>query len=220
MSNFKIISDLFSISQPKGYNAGELSEAGKIFGSIPGVLKEFYLNYGKCEELQGLQDKLVLPDMIKIFLEYDYMIFFNENQGVCQAGIHKDDLELENPPVYVNDVIDGELKWYKSADSIEEFLTAMYGYQASICLEYYPEGFFWVDSKEIKYIEEYFKKQKQSLDYWLSCKIELYGNDNNSRIAIMKNVLYEDSIQMNYASNNKNDFDKLESVLKNIGEMI
>ena len=218
MKGFKIISDLFLISNPVGYDMTELNKTREIFGAIPRVLEEFYINYGKSKELQGLQDELVLPDKYESFLKYDYMVFFNENQGVCQAGIHRSDLDKENPPVYVNNIVDGKMSWYKSADSISDFLIAMYGYQASICLEYYPEGFFWVSTEDIKYIEEKFEKKEQSMEYWLMCKITLYGNDNNSRIALMDNLLYEDNIQMNYASNNEKSFGELDFILENIGE--
>ncbi|MGY3778272.1 hypothetical protein [Isobaculum melis] len=223
MTNYKTIEKLFSISEPVGYTQEELQPVKDRFGQIPKKLEEFYLSYGKSEELFGLQDELILPTKYPSFLSdnyKDYMIFFNENQGVCQAGIRKDELSLFDPPVYVSSYGVEGLVWHLSANTVTEFFITMYGYQASICLEYSSEEFYFIQPKEKEIISNRFIKQEGELKCWLSNKIILYANDGNSRIALMEQLHLEDSIQMNYAANNRESFDTMKQLLEDIGEAI
>lgn len=124
--------------ESKGCSKEEVENAGDEAGAIPAALEFFYLKYGKLDELQYLQDYLILPNRYEALMNQDYVIFFDENQSVCQAGIKKADAMLQDPSVYVR-MNGGE--WLLSADCVTDFLSAMYGYQASMCLEYSPEEF-------------------------------------------------------------------------------
>ena len=139
MKKYEEILQLFSITSPKGYTKEEMEKVELEVGKIPGALKLFYLKYGKSEELLHLQDQFILPNQYQALIDEEYIIFFDENQGVCQAGIKKADANQPNPPVYVR--MDSE-EWLLSADKVSDFLVAMFGYQASICLEYSPEEFY------------------------------------------------------------------------------
>jgi hypothetical protein len=211
---FNEISELFRIDCPKGYSHEAVETAKKQMGGMPELLEQFYLRLGCSDELNHLQDFLILPDKYPIFSDWDYLVFFNENQGVCQAGIHKKSLSAPNPPVYVSDD-DGN--WIKSSDCLAGFLIAMFGYQASICLEHGPNEFYWVTEEEKKQIATLFPKRQESLKTWLGHEISLYGNNKHARIALMEASGY---IQLNYAANNISDFENMRSILQNIGEVI
>lgn len=88
MDVFNQICRLFCITSPKGYKKEEVEAAKLQMGGMPKLLEQFYLEYGLCPELQDLQDELILPNQYPVFLTYDYLVFFDENQGACQAGIH------------------------------------------------------------------------------------------------------------------------------------
>lgn len=213
MEYIDIIKELFAVSRPKGYTAEEISAVRKLYGGIPLFLEQFYLELGRSDELLYLQDELILPGKYPVFLDYEYMIFFNENQGVCQAGIAKSDVKMENPPVYVG--YDNK-NWVKTAETLSDFLTAMYGYQASLCLEYSSEAFYWVSDQEIQLIEQSFSKRQEGLSNWLNFRVDLYEK-GEGRIALMHTG---GDVQMMYAANNEKDFKKIQAVLENIGEII
>ena len=213
MKYIEIIKELFAVSHPKGYTAGEMESVKKLYGGIPLFLEQFYLELGRSDELLYLQDELILPEKYSIFLDYEYMIFFNENQGVCQAGIARKDIEMENPPVYVG--YDNK-DWIKTAESLSDFFTAMYGYQASLCLEYSSEAFYWVSDEEIQLIERSFSKRQEGLLNWLNFRVDLYEK-GEGRIALMYTG---GDVQMMYAANNEKDFKEIQAVLKNVGEII
>ena len=209
-----IIKKLFAVSNPKGYKTEEVETVKKLYDGIPMVLEQFYLNLGCSDELLYLQDELILPGKYSVFLDYQYLVFFNENQGVCQAGIARSDIGKENPQVYVG--YDNK-KWIKTTETLSGFFTAMYGYQASLCLEYSSEAFYWISEEDVQLIKHNFFKREEELENWLYFSVELYENGPNGRIALMYTG---EDIQMMYAANNEKDFKEMQSILGNIGEII
>lgn len=154
MSKYNEILRLFNAEDPVGYTAEEVELAKSKVGDIPEKLKEFYLYCGNTPELHGLQDEFMLPDRYPAFLNLDYIVFFDENQGVCQAAVKKTDAALDDPPVYTS-VDNGE--WRLSAPRLSEFIRAMFDYQASICLEFSPEEFYFITAEEKAKIEGLFQ---------------------------------------------------------------
>lgn len=213
---FDEILQLFCVEEPKGCSLEELERVKSVVGEIPEVLEQFYLKCGKTNDLIYLQDNLVLPDAYPTFINLEYIVFFNENQGVCRAGIKKSDAKMADPPVYVNM---NKNEWLKSADKLSDFLVAMYGYQASICLEYSPEEFYFITKEEKKKIEKLFGKRNEKFENWLDCSITLYGDNSHGRIALMKQK-GEDDIQMNYAANTEEEYERMAKLLEGIGEEI
>ena len=213
---FDEILQLFCVDEPEGCSLEELERVKRVVGEIPEVLKRFYLKCGRTNNLIYNQDYLVLPDAYSTFINSEYIIFFNENQGVCQAGIKKSDAQISDPPVYVS--MDGK-EWLKSADKLSDFLVAMYGYQASICLEYCPEEFYWITKEEKDTIEQLFRKRKEKLEMWMGFSVTLYGDNCHGRIALMHQE-GEDDIQMNYAANTEEEYERMAKLLEGIGEPI
>ena len=216
-NKYNEIAQLFSIQTPKGYNNEEIQKCKNEVGEMPFALEFFYLKYGKSDELQSLQDFLILPNRYKSLLNDEYIIFFNENQGVCQAGIKKENALKPDPPVYVS-LDNGE--WKLSCDSVSDFLVAMFGYQASICLEYSPEEFYFITSDEKTKISELFKRRPEGFKNWIyDYDITLYGDNQHGRIAIMESDCRDD-FQMNYAANTKQEYNRIKKLLWGIGEAI
>lgn len=215
MDKYTEIMQLFQVTNPVGYSVEEVEDAVAEVGELPLELKNFLLKYGKSPELHGLQDELILPSCFESSLESDYIIFFSENQAVCQAGVKKSEACLPDPPVYVS--VDGG-EWKESAPSVSQFLIAMFGYQASICLPFNTEDFYWITPEEKEKIERIFAKRPQHFDYWLyDWNITLYGDNNEGRIALMENG---DEIQMQYSANTESEFQRMNNYLESIGEAI
>lgn len=213
MEKYKSITELFQVETPTGYTKEEIEKAKAAVGGLPLELEKFYLYCGNSPELKFLQDELVLPGKYPALLDPEYIIFYNENQGVCQAAVKKSEVSLDDPPVYTS-VDDGE--WTLSSPHVSEFLAAMYDYQASICLDFSPEEFYFVTPEEKAKIESLFPKLG-SFNGWLyTWTVTVYG-EGGIRIALMEDEEGED-IQMNFAANNQEDFDKVMSMLEGIGE--
>lgn len=213
MSKYDKILELFKVEDPVGYNVEQIEKAKTIVGGMPLELEKFYLLCGASKELHYLQDELILPDRYNVFAASDHIIFFNENQGICQAGVKKSDAALDDPPVYTS-VDKGE--WKLSSPHVSEFLTAMFDYQASICLEFNPEEFFFITDEERVKVEKLFPKLG-GFDNWLyDWNITVYG-ENGGRIALMDNF---GDIQMNIAANNEREFERIMSLLDGVGEAI
>ena len=207
-----VINQLFLITNPKGYSFEEVEKAKALYGRLPSTLEQFYLQLGRSDELIHIQDELILPDRYPAFANYNYLVFFNENQGVCQAGISLEDIKMDDPPVYVGY---DNTEWNKTSDSLSSFLIAMFGYQASLCLHYSPTEFYWITESDFEVIKQHFAKQPCSLQNWLNFKVDLYANSPNERLALMN---IGDVLEMIYAANNQQDFVKMQNILKNVGE--
>lgn len=111
--------------------------------ALPRVLKRYYHECGDFDinscfsEILNLEDIEFSHNWLKEQLEDDdysqeeiekilketdnFLIFWTENQGVWNAGIKKEDLSLENPPVYMT-TNDDLYTWKKVTDDIDTFI--------------------------------------------------------------------------------------------------
>ena len=111
-------------------------------------------------EREALEDDETPKDEIeKTLKEIDnFLIFWTENQSVWNAGIKKEDLSLENPPVYMT-TNDDLYSWEKVTDDIDTFiiLQVLDNLQSS--------GFYFLtfDSEEIDYLLQDKKISKDEL---------------------------------------------------------
>ena len=98
---------------------------------------------------ETLEDDGISNDEIEKALKQtdNFLIFWTENQGVWNAGIKKEDLALENPPVYMT-TNDDLYSWEKVTDDIDTFiiLQVLDNLQSS--------GFYFLtfDSEEIEFL--------------------------------------------------------------------
>ena len=137
--------------------------------NFPKVLRRYYHECGDLEinrclssilnldeigfshdwEREALEDDETPKDEIeKTLKEIDnFLIFWTENQGVWNAGIKKEELSLENPPVYMT-TNDDLYSWEKVTDDIDTFiiLQVLDNLQSS--------GFYFLtfDSEEIEFL--------------------------------------------------------------------
>ena len=97
------IAEWHSPLQPSdGYSEAELDAAEQRLGlKLPIALRELYQLAGQREDVVASQNYLVCPDELEI--EDGILEAYCENQGVVHWGIKPDDLQLPDPPVYLND---------------------------------------------------------------------------------------------------------------------
>ena len=115
----------------------------KLKANLPRVLRRYYHECGDFDINHCFSDMLNLEDidfshnLLREILEEDeyseneienilketdnFLIFWTENQGVWNAGIKKEDLSLENPPVYMTNN-DDLYSWEKVTDNIDTFI--------------------------------------------------------------------------------------------------
>ena len=88
--------------------------------------------------------------------------------------LKKSDVSLIDPPVYIN-IDDNE--WNLAADKLSDFMVAMYGYQASLCLEFNPEDIFLYQEKNKKDKKNDLQKRPETIKAWIDKDYEiiLYG---------------------------------------------
>ena len=107
------------------------------------------IGFSHTWEREALEDDGVSNDEIEKALEQtdNFLIFWTENQGVWNAGIKKEDLSLENPPIYMT-TNDDLYSWKKVTDDIDTFiiLQVLDNLQSS--------GFYFLtfDSEEIDFL--------------------------------------------------------------------
>lgn len=127
------------------HECGDL-EINSCFSSI---LNLDEIGFSHTWEREALEDDEVSNNEIeKLLKETDnFLIFWTENQGVWNAGIKKEDLSLENPPVYMT-TNDDLYSWEKVTDDIDTFiiLQVLDNLQSS--------GFYFLtfDSREIDFL--------------------------------------------------------------------
>lgn len=82
-----------------GYSEEELAEAETRLGTrFPVALREWYGFAGKWFQTLQVQDEQLALEALE--WEGDALVFHVENQCVCTWSLHREDLALENPPVY------------------------------------------------------------------------------------------------------------------------
>jgi hypothetical protein len=101
-------------------------EAHEIDQPLPEMLKEYYLSLGKQEAINYSYNRLLKPGGEIGFSQDDYLVFYEENQGVVFWGIKRADLHLSNPPVYGNYSGDEmQPDWHLECAATDAFLLLM-----------------------------------------------------------------------------------------------
>jgi len=207
MTDFGQIKKLYNIRESNGFCESEILSVKNVFGSLPQVLIDYYIELGKYEFNQT-QDSLLSPAELQHFQYSDYLVFYCENQRCCLWGIHKDDLSQPNPPVYMSE---NENEWILECETLTEFLFAMACLQATFTLPYSPNIFRELEKNDFLFIQNNFKNKHVRFREW-TCGIEFYGNYDDSVIILMGGCE-----QMAYASNSKEHFEEMDNVLSKLG---
>lgn len=203
---FQQIKDLFHITQPIGYPESILLPVCKKRKGMPSILKNYYLQLGKHTLLNHSQNNLCPPD--KLIDTKDSIIFYTENQYVCQWAIKKSDWQMDNPPVYcARDEIHFELE----SETLTDFLHAMALFQASSALTYSKEDIFIATEEQASQIRKVYKKYPYELKAWLP--ICFYGNHPDEVIYLGENC---DEYDLLYASESEEHFAELDQFINTL----
>lgn len=216
-TSWDMFKPLYAVETLQGYTSKEIELLKEMFGALPQVLEEYYRTAGQTKAFHHVQDIWILPEHFqkwKWLHQSEYMILLNENQGVCRAGIRKEDLCLPDPPVYSTE---DDKKWVLCAPTTSEFLSAALAYESVFTFAYCPEEFYWLTEDEMVLIQSKLTKLPFELTNWVGdMKITMYNNEIDNMVAIMD--CKDDSLNMLYGAASEKSYVKLLTVLKDIGE--
>lgn len=211
-----MIKNLYVVDSLVGCTEEEIAFMMQKFGALPLVLERFYRTVAKTEALHHVQDEWMLP---KHFTKYTWLtnseclIILNENQGVCQAGIRREDLTKPDPPVYVKT---DDNNWVLSAPSTSEFLMAMLGYQASFAMKFSVEDFYWITEEELAIMQAKMDKLPYEVHNWMyGIQISLYSNAPDNIVAVTD---CSGDLMVLYGANSEEGYEKVMAVMEGIGE--
>ena len=218
MLDYSFVKQIYDVDALVGCSEEEINELKQLYGTLPKVLEDFLRTLGNTSKLQQGQDEWLFPAYYKKYTwmrskEYaDYLILMNENQGVYQLVIKREDLQKENPPVYV---LDGADILGVCADTLSEFLMGMLLYQAIFIMEYSPEDFFWYSVEEVESIRASMQKLPYEIRNWYSDTIEFYTNAQGNLLYLMC-----EEYQSTYGATTKEAYEKLLAVVGDLGEEV
>lgn len=160
MNTIQKIKRLYHLSENEnyGFSATEILQLeNKLATKLPAKLTEYYLELGKEEKLNYSYNRLLKPDHEIGFSDDGYLVFYEENQVVAFWGIRKEDLKLDNPPIWVKyDTIE-KSDWEIESQSVECFFLLMAVYNGTLGgLQYNGNFFGLVDFQTVDFVEDNF----------------------------------------------------------------
>ncbi len=224
MQYLETILPLYGSPAPEGCPEEEITALRTRFGTLPAAVETFYRAAAKTKQFQQGQDTWVLPEHYKQWAwleETDALILLNENQGVCQAGVKKEDLSLPDPPVYVT--YRDFTEWRLCAPTVTEFLAAALAYEAAFThvAPCSPEEFYWFTPEEVKKVKARLTRLPFSLLDWCSeMEITLYQNAPDNLLVLMDFGAEDGEPQALYGAASEPGYQKLLTVVGGLGEPI
>lgn len=213
-----MIKQLYAVDTLEGYTDEDISYLKTMYASLPTVLEEFYRTAGKTPAIHLVQDIWMKPEHYRdrAWLKEDdsHFILLNENQGVCRAGIRKEDMALPDPPVYVT--MDDE-DWELCASTTSEFLAATLTYESVFAFEYWSEEFFWLSEEELELIQSRLTRLPFAMQNWMDATITCYNNAPDNLVVVMD---MEGEYQMFFGGVTEEAYKKLQSILGDMGEPV
>lgn len=211
-----------------GFSEKEISELEKRLAiTLPAKLREYYLLLGKEENLNYSYNTLFKPEEVH-FSEDGFLLIYEENQGVVIWGIKKEDLKLENPPVYGNyDTIE-KSDWEIETQTTESFLLMIAIYNGTFGGLTYNGNFIGpINSEDVSFVENKFSlipeisrdNQKIYTDEFYSVISLSFDKDQNCTAAFIgtndqerfDNFLENVDIDWDYLSYDDEDYDDEEN---------
>ncbi|KAF2335832.1 SMI1/KNR4 family protein [Flavobacterium nitrogenifigens] len=158
MNYIQKIKRLYNLSENKnyGFSENQILDLEKTLNvKLPSKLKEYYLELGTEENLNYCFNRLLKPENEIGFSDDDFLVFYEENQNVAFWGIKKEDLSLENPPVYGNyDTIE-KSDWEMEIETTENFFLLMAVFNGTLGgLQFNGNYLGEIDSEIVKLVEE------------------------------------------------------------------
>ncbi len=175
---FEKIRELYDISDNSfGLSEHEILNCEiRLSITLPSILKEYYLQLGNNSQLNQTQYFLLLPNKI-YFDKGDHLIFYSENQGNAIWGIKREELNFENPQVYITYNNDN----WTSAGKLLDFLTAMAYLQSIFAFQFNANA---VDiSKDLENIvRDNWERVALKIELW---SVEFFQNTMGEVIALI-----------------------------------
>ena len=159
MTYFQKIRHLYHVPENEnfGFEESEIIALEKELNiTLPAILREYYLTLGRHEAINYSHNRLLRPGGEIGFSPDEYLIFYEENQGVVSWGIKKDDLSNPNPPVYGNYSSDDENpNWYLELPTTEACMLMLAVYNGVLGgLKYNANNLESVNTEVVNYIKE------------------------------------------------------------------
>ncbi|KAF2079950.1 SMI1/KNR4 family protein [Flavobacterium sharifuzzamanii] len=158
MNYIQKIKRLYNLSENENYGFSEnqiLDLETRLNVKLPSKLKEYYLELGKEENLNYCFNRLLKPENEIGFSDDDFLVFYEENQNVAFWGIKREDLSLDNPPIYGNyDTIE-KSDWEMETETTEDFFLLMAVFNGTLGgLQFNGNYLGEIDSEVVKLVEE------------------------------------------------------------------
>lgn len=205
MNDFLEIRNLFDVSDNSyGYSESQIVDSENYLGKrLPVILRQYFLQFGKNQEINQTQDNLVLPSELEVY-EDGFVVIYSENQVVWQAGIKFSDFYQDNPNVYLSY---DQQNWSFEIGDLYNFLIAESFLQALFALPFNANSCD-VGSEKESFIRENWKESKFKSYLWGT---EFFQNAENEILALMKN---ENQVDLFIATNSKERFIELNEKLQ------
>ena len=183
MYSFVEIRNLYDIEENSfGFSENEITKCEESLSlQLPIVLREYYLQLGN-HDFNYKQDKLLTPSELCFVCE-EYLLIYTENQGVSIWGIKKQDLKLDNPPVYIcleNNIPSNNNIW-EYENTLYDFLIAVAYLQSRFVFSYSANSIY-ISKKTEQFIRENWKSTDIKTKIWGT---EFFQNDLNEVLAIL-----------------------------------
>jgi len=201
---FEKIRELYDISDNSfGLSEHEILNCEiRLSITLPSILKEYYLQLGNNSQLNQTQYFLLLPNKI-YFDKGDHLIFYSENQGNAIWGIKREELNFENPQVYITYNNDN----WTSEGKLLDFLAAMAYLQSIFAFQFNANA---VDiSKDIENIvRDNWERVALKIELW---SVEFFQNTMGEVIALINS---DNQTDLFVATKTIIDFEKINKRLK------
>ena len=216
----QLVRDLYGVDQPQGCTEKEIAAVREIFGSLPAAVEDFWRTFGRTPRLNYVQDTWILPEHYEKWAwpaQGSYLILLSENQGVCRAGIRREDLSLPDPPVYTQ--MEDDDPWLLSAPTTSEFLEAALTYEGVWQLDYTPKDcfFYWLTDEELETVQAKLSRRPAVLKNWMDYELTFYSSRPDNLVVVMD---VGGQYQCFYGGAARESFDTLWEVMEGLGEPI
>lgn len=205
---------LYDTERLQGCSREEVEQLKELFGALPPVLEEFYLQAADTPIFHRVQDQWILP---RHFQQWDWLrqeehlILLEENQGICRAGIRREDLLQSDPQVYVNN---GGKDWELCAYSTSEFLIAALTYEAFFTFPHVFDDFLEPSQQEMELLQGQLTRRPQGMEHWLDCtQLSFYSNAPDNLAFVIDTDGY---LQLFFGGVSRQSYEQLYAVMQQI----
>ena len=201
---FNEIRELYDISDNSfGLSESEILDCElRLSITLPNILREYYLQLGDNKKLNQTQNFLLLPNKI-YFDQSDHLIFYRENQGNSIWGIKREELNIENPQVYIS----YDNNNWTFENRLLDFLTAM-AYLQSIFAFQFNANVVDISKEAESFVRDNWNKVNIKIEIWSA---EFFQNTKNEVLALIKS---DNQTDLFVATKTITDFETIDKQLK------